>query len=120
LNNLPNPRPANITSPSPFPTNIDDISSFAIEGTKQTDETIEILNSAGQVLGSFASSGTNFTCDNLQNLKNGRTNIIIRVTNPTTKVYKDLTYPVTVNIPEAPTLATPNPMTITGHPSFIE
>jgi hypothetical protein len=120
LNNLPNPLPTNIITPSPFPTTIDDIPSFAIEGTKQAHETIEILNSAGQVLGSFAGAWANFRCDNLQNLKNGRTDIIIRVTNPTTKVYKDLNFWVTINTPEAPTLTTPNPMTITGHPSFIE
>lgn len=121
MTDMPTPRSTDVTAPSPFPTTIDDLSIFAIEGVKKTHETVEIFNTAGQILGSFTGNGTAFRCENLQNIKNGRTDIVIRMKNPNTNVYAELKFPgITINSPESPTLTTPNPINITGHPSYLE
>lgn len=103
LMDAPTMAPANITLPSPLPTTITDIP-FKIEWIKWADETIEILDSADRVIDSYpgSPSDTNFICDKIKDLKNGRTTLKIRATNTTTKVYHEYTHTCTVDIPEIP------------------
>lgn len=91
------------TIPTFPPDLLDNLDWFTIEGDKNNNETVQIL-SGGQELSSDTTTGTSFKCWDLQWLKNGKTKIIVRVTNPTTKVYSEISYNVKVDLPEAPDL----------------